>query len=63
MRATELGGDRDLRRWFLVFDRGDEAMSLLGRFARDNSLSAASFTGIVAFSRVTLGYFDWERKD
>jgi len=38
-------------------------MSLLGRFARDNSLSAASFTGIVAFSRVTLGYFDWERKD
>lgn len=47
----------------LVFEEGDEAMAELGRFAREHSLSAAHFTGIGAFSDVTLGYFDWGKKD
>jgi hypothetical protein len=47
----------------LVFETGDEAMEGLGRFARDQGLSAAHFTGIGAFSDVVLGYFDWQQKD
>jgi predicted DNA-binding protein with PD1-like motif len=63
MRASDLGGSGDLRRWLLVFDAGDEAMAVLERFARDCGLSAATFSGIGAFRAVVLGYFDWERKE
>jgi predicted DNA-binding protein with PD1-like motif len=47
----------------LVFDLGDEAMQELREFAREHGLSAARFSGIGAFSRVVLGYFDWQEKD
>jgi hypothetical protein len=47
----------------LVFDTGDEAMSGLLAFAKEHSLVGAHFTGIGAFSRVVLGYYDWEKKD
>ena len=43
--------------------KGDEAKSELEGFARVHGLTAAHFTGIGAFSDVTLGYFDWERKE
>jgi predicted DNA-binding protein with PD1-like motif len=38
-------------------------MSALLAFARERDLNAAHFTAIGAFSRVKLGYFDWQRKD
>jgi predicted DNA-binding protein with PD1-like motif len=38
-------------------------MAGLERFAREQSLSAAQFSGIGAFSDCVLGYFDWEKKD
>jgi len=47
----------------LIFETGDEAMAGLVGFARENRLGAARFTAIGAFRDVTLGYFDWERKD
>lgn len=47
----------------LIFDRGDEVIANVERFANDHGLSAARFTAIGAFEQVTLGYFDWERKD
>jgi predicted DNA-binding protein with PD1-like motif len=47
----------------LIFDRGDEAVSLLGQFANEHDLSAAQISGIGAFERLTLGYFDWEKKE
>ena len=47
----------------LVFDTGDEVMSDLVEFAGSNKLGAARLTAIGAFSEVTLGYFDWEKKD
>jgi uncharacterized protein len=47
----------------LILDRGDEVVRTLERFARDQQLHASRFTAIGAFERVTLGYFDWERKD
>jgi predicted DNA-binding protein with PD1-like motif len=47
----------------LVFDKGDEVIEQLLAFATEEQLSAASFTGIGAFSDVTLGFFERERKD
>jgi len=51
------------RTFALVFDTGDEVVSSLSDFARQQGLSAARFTGLGAFSDVVLGYFDWEKKD
>jgi uncharacterized protein len=47
----------------VVFDTGEEAMGGLTSFARQHNITSAHFTGIGAFSRVVLGYFDWETKD
>jgi predicted DNA-binding protein with PD1-like motif len=46
----------------LIFETGDEAMKGLVDFAKANKLGAARFTAIGAFRDVTLGYFDWEKK-
>jgi len=46
----------------LVFDTGDEPMALLSSFAKKEGLASSHFTGIGAFSRVVLGYFDWKEK-
>jgi predicted DNA-binding protein with PD1-like motif len=51
------------RTFALILDTGDEVVSSLERFAAENSLSASRLTAIGAFSDVTLGYFDWDRKD
>ena len=51
------------RTWALVFDKGDEVKTTLERFAQQHDLTAAHFTAIGALSDVTLGYFDWERKE
>ena len=46
----------------VVFDKGDEVMDGLLRLARDQRLGASHFTAIGAFSDVTLGYFERDRK-
>jgi uncharacterized protein len=63
MHTTVLNDDNGATTHILVFGKGDEAMDELESFARENDLSAASFTAIGAFSDVTLGYFDWESKE
>lgn len=47
----------------LVFDSGDEVISTLTAFAKDNHIAAGHFTAIGAFSDVGLGYFDVQKKD
>lgn len=47
----------------LVFDSGDEVMDILKTFANEHCLKAARFTGIGAFSKVELGFFDFGIKD
>jgi uncharacterized protein len=42
----------------LIFDKGDEVVAELTAFAKKESVAAAHFTAIGAFSAVTLGYFD-----
>ena len=51
------------RTWAVVLDKGDEAVGVLTAFAREQRLGAAHFTAIGAFSDVTLGYFDREKRD
>lgn len=51
------------RTFALIFEKGDEVISTLQRFAREHSLTASRFSAIGAFERAMLGYFDWERKD
>jgi uncharacterized protein len=51
------------RTFILVFAKGDEAISQLTDFAEAEGVSAAHFTGIGAFSDLTLGYFDRETKE
>lgn len=49
--------------YVLVFEPGDEVIDELTAFARAKGLAASHFTAIGAFSKVTLGYFERERKD
>lgn len=62
MKATRLQSAGDTT-YALVFDKGDEVVRELTEFARRRRLSAAHFTAIGAFERVTLGYFDPARRD
>lgn len=47
----------------VVFDKGDEFLEGLTRFAKDKVLAASQLTAIGAFSDLTVGYFDRARKD
>lgn len=58
-RSLATGGEQT---YVLVFEKGDDPIECLGAFARSEELSAARFSGVGAFSRVTVGYFDRERK-
>lgn len=62
MRSKILN-DAAERTWALVFDMGEEPVSLLTRFAEEHRIAAARFTAIGAFSEVVVAYFDWEKKD
>jgi uncharacterized protein len=48
--------------YVLIFERGDEVVATLLKFAKEKSLAAAHFTAIGGFSDVILGYFSRERK-
>ena len=62
MRSKQLYEGAE-RTWALVFDKGDEPVSQITRFAKEHGIVAARLTAIGAFSDVVLGYFDWEKKD
>ncbi len=63
MKAKQIHEAEGQKTFALVFDTGDEFMSELTGFAKNNDLSAASLTAIGAFSDATLGYFDIEKKE
>lgn len=46
----------------VVLDDGEEAFSALQEFARKEGVSSASLTAIGAFSRATVGWFDFASK-
>jgi uncharacterized protein len=49
--------------WVLVFDKGEEPVSALETYLRDQGVTAASFTAIGALSEAVVGYFDRERRE
>ncbi len=63
MEAKLIYEERGQKTFALVFQTGDEVVSEMTNFARENSLDAASITAIGAFSGATLGYFDIEQKE
>ena len=63
MKSKLLHESDGQKTYALVFETGDEVMSSLKAFARDNQLGGSHFTAIGAFQDATLGYFDWTKKD
>lgn len=61
MKATQFEEQGRLSE-VLVFETGDEVIETLTAYAKERGLTAARFTAIGAFSRLTLMYFDWEAK-
>jgi hypothetical protein len=47
----------------VVGEPGEDAFQLLSDFAKSNQLSGAQLTGVGAFRRATVGWFDREAKD
>ncbi len=50
--------DADVVTYIVVCDPGDEAVSALTQFARNERLEAAQITAVGGFERVTVGWFD-----
>ena len=55
--------NRAPKTFILIFKTGDEVAALLKQFARERHFEASHFSGIGAFSEITLGYFNLDRKD
>ena len=62
MKSKLLFDKNGLKTFALVFAKGEEAKESLMRFAAENRLHGAEVTAIGAFSEVTLGYFDRQKK-
>ena len=62
MQAKQLQAQGQ-KTWALIFQSGDEVVSTLTKFAREQGLDSSYFTAIGAFQRATLAYFDRERKE
>ena len=62
MNARLLFEDRGLKTFAVVFETGDEVISGLTGFAKEQKLAGSHFTAIGAFRDATLAYFDWEKK-
>jgi predicted DNA-binding protein with PD1-like motif len=63
MKARLLHETAGQRTFVIVFAAGDEVAAGLQAFADTHGISAASFTAIGAFERVSLGYFEMSRRD
>ena len=47
----------------VIFETGEEAVSGLLNFARQEGLAGSHLTAIGALHDVTVGYFNWQKKD
>jgi predicted DNA-binding protein with PD1-like motif len=62
MKSRLLHDDGAQRTFVLVFDTNDDVLPELLSWAGAQKISGASFTAIGAFRRVTLGYFDIDKR-
>lgn len=58
-----LPGAAICRTFVVVLDEGDEIVTVLGKFADEHDIGAASLSGIGALSRVNLGFWRPATKD
>ncbi|ADH87744.1 protein of unknown function DUF296 [Ancylobacter novellus DSM 506] len=63
MKSKLLGEGEGGRLFALVLDPGEEAFAAIRDFAAKEGISAASVTAIGAFSRATVGWFDFDTRD
>lgn len=54
---------RDGKIYIMRFDKGEELLTGLIAFARQSNIHAGTFSGIGAALRVTLSYYDLEKKE
>lgn len=62
MRYKLLNADKQ-KTYAIILDSGNEVMSSIESFAKQENLKASQFTAIGAFSKATLGFFDFAIKD
>ncbi|WP_207461359.1 PPC domain-containing DNA-binding protein [Azospirillum sp. SYSU D00513] len=62
MRIKKLNDGAE-RVFAVVFQSGEDPMAGLTEMARQREFNASSFTGIGAFRRAVLGFFDLDRSD
>jgi predicted DNA-binding protein with PD1-like motif len=63
VKAKLLHEQQGEKTFVLIFDTGDEVVSGLLEFAKNQHLNGSHFTAIGAFRDVVMGYFDWETKE
>jgi hypothetical protein len=63
MKTRLLVDENGTKTFVIVFGTGDDVTSGLLDFAKTHAIAAASFSGIGAFERVTLGYFEIQKRD
>jgi uncharacterized protein len=63
MKVRLLAENGGVKNYAIVLAKGDEVMSGLTDFARQNNVTSASFTAIGAFSHATVAWFDDSRKE
>ena len=62
MKFKLLNDDKQ-KTFALILDSDDEVMESIATFARQQHLTASQFNAIGAFSKTTLGFFDFSVKD
>ncbi len=62
MQSRQLSVGPHGRTIAVVLDTGDDFTSTIEAMAGALNWQSASFTGIGAFERITLGYFQWDQK-
>lgn len=63
MKARLLSDSAGIKNYVVILAKGDEVMSGLTDFAKENKVTSASFTAIGALSRATVAWFDDSRKE
>ena len=62
MKSKVLQNEKQ-KTFIIVFETGDEVMNGLLEFARQNQIRSGFFTGLGAFERVTVAFYDLEKKE
>jgi predicted DNA-binding protein with PD1-like motif len=63
MKVRLLSENAGVKHYAIILTKGDEVMSGLTDFARQNKVTSGSFTAIGAFSHATVAWFDDGRRE